>query len=55
MKKATVFVLTCATCVFLLWYGGVDFLQRGFYQAWLLGVSLGLSLVAAVATDERGI
>jgi hypothetical protein len=55
MKKAAVFILTFATCVFLLWYGGVDFLQRGFYQAWCLGVSLGLSVLAALAAYQRGI
>jgi uncharacterized membrane protein YiaA len=51
MKKAAVFILTCATCVFLLWYAGVDFSERGFYQAWFLACSLALSAVAALQAD----
>jgi hypothetical protein len=52
MKKAAVFILTCAACMFLFWYAGVDFSERGFFQAWLLGWSLALSGLVASLTDN---
>jgi hypothetical protein len=54
MKTFLIWFVTFCSCLFLFWYGGVDFLERGVVQAVAVFMSLLVSASAlrAALTDE---
>ena len=54
MKRLILSSLVVVLALFLSWYGGMDFLKRGFFQAYLVFIFLLIGwMVYAILGDDK--